>query len=222
MNTNAVAPIFELHQVCKRYGAVTVLNQVSMQFAAGQRYAMLGPNGSGKTTLLRVLAGRVAVDSGEACCQGVSFKGSTPRSRPDIRYLTQHFSCYVDLTIRENLEFSASMRGVIEPTSAIERVLDELDLRAAQTRLAGALSGGVKQRLMLACILLGNPQVLLLDEPTAALDRESRRQLWQILDFRRSSTTTVVMTTHLDSDAAHCDVATHLQGGRVVPQDLSR
>ena len=75
---------------------------------------------------------------------------------------------------------------------------------------------------MLASVLLGNPQVLLLDEPTAALDRESRRQLWQILDHRRSSTTTVVMTTHLDSDAAHCDVATHLQGGRVVSQDLSR
>jgi len=222
VTTISIAPTFDLHRVCKRFGPVGVLNQVSMQFAAGQRYALLGPNGSGKTTLLRVLAGRVAVDSGEARCQGVSFKISTPRSRPDIRYLTQHFSCYVDLTIRENLEFSASLRGVVEPSSAIERVLDELDLREVQARLAGALSGGVKQRLMLATVLIGNPQILLLDEPTAALDRESRRQLWQILDHRRSSVTTVVMTTHLDSDAAYCDVTAHLQGGRVVPQDLPR
>src|SRR5713226_792001 len=163
MRANAVIPTFELHQVCKRFGAVTALDRVSLQFAPGQRHALLGPNGSGKTTLLRVLAGRVVVDSGEATCQGVSFKRSTPRSRPDIRYLTQHFSSYGDLTVRENLEFFASIRGVIQRAQAVERALTEFNLHAEQTQRASTLSGGVRQRLMLAAILLGEPQILLLD-----------------------------------------------------------
>jgi len=222
MRANAVIPTFELHQVCKRFGAVTVLDQVSLQFAAGQRHALLGPNGSGKTTLLRVLAGRVVVDSGVTACQGVNLKTSTPRSRPDIRYLTQHFSSYGDLTVRENLEFAASIRGVINRAQAVERALAEFDLRAEQAQRAGALSGGIRQRLMLAAVLLGEPQILLLDEPTAALDSETRALFWQILDRRRTSATTVVMTTHLDADAAHCDIASHLRGGRVVPNDTPR
>jgi ABC-2 type transport system ATP-binding protein len=219
MRANAVLPTFELRQVCKRFGAVTVLDQVSLEFAPGQRHALLGPNGSGKTTLLRVLAGRVAVDSGEATCQGVSFKTSTPRSRPDIRYLTQHFSSYGDLTVRENLDFSASIRGILNRAQAVERALAEFDLRAEQAQRAGTLSGGVRQRLMLAAVLLGEPQILLLDEPTAALDSESRAMLWYILDRRRTSATTVVVTTHLDADAARCENATYLRGGRVVPTD---
>lgn len=222
MRMSAVVPTFELHHVRKRFGAVTVLDQVSLQFAPGHRHALLGPNGSGKTTLLRVLAGRVVVDSGEATCQGVSFKTSTPRSRPDIRYLTQHFSGYGDLTVRENLEFFASIRGVIQRAQAVERALIEFGLRAEQAQRAGTLSGGVRQRLMLAAILLGDPQILLLDEPTAALDSETREMFWHILNRRRTSATTVVLTTHLDADAAHCDIATYLRGGRVVPTDPTR
>ena len=212
-----MTPTFELRRVCKRLGAITVLDQVSLQFAAGQRHALLGPNGSGKTTLLRVLAGRIVADSGEVTCQGIVLQTSTSHSRPDIRYLTQHFSCYGDLTVRENLAFSASIRGVIERTQAVECALAEFALESVQTQRAGNLSGGIRQRLMLAAVLLGEPQILLLDEPTAALDRETRTMFWQILNRRRTSATTVVLTTHLEADAAHCDVATHLRAGRVVP-----
>jgi len=219
---SAVVPTFELHRVCKRFGAVTVLDRVSLQFAPGQRHALLGPNGSGKTTLLRVLAGRVVVDSGEATCQGVSFKTSTPRSRPDIRYLTQHFSSYGDLTVRENLEFFASIRGVIRRTQAVERALIEFGLRAEQAQRAGTLSGGVRQRLMLGGVLLGATETRRWAEPTAALDAETRAMFWHILNRRRTSATTVVLTTHLGADAAHCDIATYLRSGRVVPTDPTR
>jgi ABC-2 type transport system ATP-binding protein len=208
-------PTFELYEVCKRYNTVTVLDHISLAFGVGRRHALLGPNGSGKTTLLRVLAGRIAVDSGEARCSGVNLRASKLRPPPEVRYLTQHFSHYGELTVRENLEFSASMRGVSHSVQAVELALHEFDLLAIRNYRAQTLSGGERQRLMLAAALLGSPQILLLDEPTAALDSDARLRFWQRLDRRRTSATTLILTTHLDDDVERCDTVTYLRNGRV-------
>jgi ABC-2 type transport system ATP-binding protein len=217
-------PAFELYDVCKVYGAVTVLDHVSLALTVGQRHALVGPNGSGKTTLLRVLAGRIAVDSGEARCSGVNLRTLTTRSPPEVRYLTQHFSHYGELTVRENLEFTAAMRCVSDRSQAVQLALYDFDLLAQQHRRAQTLSGGERQRQMLAAALLGDPQILLLDEPTAALDSNARSSFWQLLDRRRTLATTLVMTTHLDEDVERCDTVTCLRDGRVQGQvnDSSR
>lgn len=215
MSAGAPLPTFEVHEVCKRFGDVIVLNHVSLTFGEG-RHALLGPNGSGKTTLLRVLAGRTSADSGEARCLGTTLKAQKTASRPAIRYLTQHFSLYLELTARENLEFTASMYGVSHREQAVEVALYEFDLLGVQAQRAQVLSGGVRQRLMLAAALLGEPQILLMDEPTAALDSSARHVFWQQLNRRRTSATTVILTTHLDADVALCDTATYLRAGRVV------
>jgi ABC-2 type transport system ATP-binding protein len=215
MSTCVAPPTFELHDVCKRYGAVTVLDHVSLAFGTGRRHALLGPNGSGKTTLLRVLAGRIAADSGEVGCSGVMLRAATFRARPEVRYLTQHFSHYGELTVRENLEFSAAVHGISSSAQAVELALNEFDLIGERNQRAQRLSGGVRQRLMLATVLLGNPQILLLDEPTAALDKDARLCFWRLLDRRRTSATTLILTTHLEEDVERCDAVTYLRGGRV-------
>jgi energy-coupling factor transporter ATP-binding protein EcfA2 len=143
----------------------------------------------------------VAADSGETCCSGVDLRTSTTQSPTEIRYLTQHFSHYGELTVRENLEFAAAMRGVSDSARAVELALHDFDLIAQQHRRAQTLSGGERQRQMLAAILLGNPQILLLDEPTAALDSNARSSFWRLLDRRRTLATTLILTTHLDEDA---------------------
>jgi ABC-2 type transport system ATP-binding protein len=208
-------PTFELHKVCKRFGAVTVLDHVSLEFGAGQRHALLGPNGSGKTTLLRVMAGRIAVDSGEARCCGMNLRTSATRLRPEVRYLTQHFSHYGELTVRENMEFAASMHGISDGANAVELALNDFDLLANQTQRAQTLSGGTRQRLMLATVLLGEPKILLLDEPTAALDSNARRSFWRLMDRRRTPAITLIMTTHLQEDVERCNTVTRLREGRI-------
>lgn len=214
MNACLNAPTFELRNVSKTYGDLKVLDQLSVQFARGRRHALVGPNGSGKTTLLRLLAGRVMADSGEILCLGLG-RLSGARSRPKMRYLTQHFSHYVELTIRENLEFVAAMHGVSAASREVNLALRDFDLLAHQNRRAQNLSGGMRQRLMLAAAFLGEPQTLLLDEPTAALDEDARRSFWQLLNRRRSPLITLILTTHLDEDVAQCDTVTRLRDGRI-------
>jgi ABC-2 type transport system ATP-binding protein len=208
-------PAFELRNVSVKYGAITVLDRVSLELAAGCRHALLGPNGSGKTTLLRALSGRIDVASGDVRCSGVNLRAAAPRLSPDLRHLTQHFSLYGELTVRENLRFSASIRGVSNPLPAIDSALRDFDLLAMANQRAQTLSGGIRQRLMLASVLLGDPQLLLLDEPTAALDQSARRHFWQWLDHKRTSATTLIVTTHLDDDVEHCDTITRLHDGHI-------
>jgi ABC-2 type transport system ATP-binding protein len=215
MSACVTLPTFQLCNVCKRYGAVTVLDHVSVEFGAGQRHALLGPNGSGKTTLLRVLAGRTNADSGEVLCRGVNLRTVAARPRPQVRYLTQHFSHYGELTVRENMEFAASMHGISDSANAVELALNDFDLLANQAQRAQTLSGGVRQRLMLAAALLGEPKILLLDEPTAALDSNARLSFWRSIDARLTSETTLLLTTHLKEDVERCNTETRLRDGRV-------
>jgi ABC-2 type transport system ATP-binding protein len=206
---------FEMRDVSIAFKWMTVLDHVSLQLKLGRRCALLGPNGSGKTTLLRALAGRIGVDGGEVRCMGVNLRTTAAQSRPDVRYLTQHFSLYQELTTRENLEFCAAVRGVDDVSHAIDTVLNDFDLYAFEHKSVHTLSGGIRQRLMLAALLLGDPKTLLLDEPTVSLDHQARAEFWRLLDRRRTKVTTLVLTTHLEADVEHCDCLIHLHGGHL-------
>lgn len=215
MNSVDLSPAIDLRGVSKRLGTVTVLDRVTLSLEKGLRHALVGPNGSGKTTLLRMLAGLIIPDAGEAHCLGFDLRTPTPRLRHQVAYVTQHFSLYGELTVRENLAFEAALCGVPAPARAITRVLDDLNLRAFSRARAQTLSGGARQRLMLAAALLRQPALLLLDEPTASLDGASRAALWRELDARRTSAMTLILTTHLPDDAGRCDTVTQLVDGSV-------
>ncbi len=206
---------FEMRDVSIAFNWMTVLDHVSLGLKLGLRYAILGPNSSGKTTLLRALAGRIGVDGGEVRCMGVNLRTAPAQSRPDVRYLTQHFSLYQELTIRENLEFCAAVRGVDDVAHAIDAALGDFGLYAFEHKSVHTLSGGIRQRLMLAALLLGDPRTLLLDEPTVSLDHQARAEFWRLLDRRRAKATTLVLSTHLEADVEHCDCLIHLPAGHL-------
>jgi len=215
VNSVDLSPAIDLRGVSKRLGDVQVLDRVTFSLEKGLRHALVGPNGSGKTTLLRMLAGLIIPDAGEAHCLGFDLRTPTPRLRHEVAYVTQHFSLYGELTVRENLSFAAALCGLRAPAGPIARVLDDLDLHAYSRVRAQTLSGGSRQRLMLAAALLRQPALLLLDEPTASLDAPSRAALWRELDARRTSAMTLILTTHLPDDAERCDTVTQLVDGSV-------
>jgi ABC-2 type transport system ATP-binding protein len=212
----APGPAVELQGVSKRFGAVAVLDGICLALARGQRHAVVGPNGSGKTTLLRMLAGLVLPDSGTAFCLGFDLRSARSALREDLAYVTQQFSLYGELTVRENMAFVAALRAVPSAARAIDAVLADFDLTQVTGIRAQHLSGGGRQRLMLASALVHTPRLLLLDEPTAALDTAARNAFWHKLDDLRGLAPTVIMTSHLQSDVARCNTVTELQAGRVV------
>jgi ABC-type multidrug transport system ATPase subunit len=163
-----------------------------------------------------MLAGLVLPDSGTAFCLGFNLRSTRSELRRELAYVTQQFSLYGELTVRENMEFVAALRAVPSTSRAIEAVLADFDLAQAADTRAQHLSGGGRQRLMLAAALVHTPKLLLLDEPTAALDAAAREAFWRQLDERRHLAPTVIVTSHLESDAAHCDTITELQAGRIV------
>jgi ABC-type multidrug transport system ATPase subunit len=212
----AKGPAVDLQGVSKRFGVVVVLDGISLVLAQGQRHGIEGPNGSGKTTLLRMLAGLVLPDSGAAFCLGFDLRSTRSGLRQELAYVTQQFSLYGELTVRENMAFVAALRAVPSASQAIETVLADFDLMQVADTRAQHLSGGGRQRLMLAAALVHTPKLLLLDEPTAALDAAARDAFWGKLDEQRHIIPTVIVTSHLESDAAHCDTITELQAGRII------
>jgi len=150
-----------------------------MQVRRGEIYGFLGPNGSGKTTFLRMLCGLLRPDGGSGRCLGFDIRSESGEIKKNIGYMTQRFSFYEDLTIEENLDFIARIYGVPERKAAVEKSLEQLGMTARRSQLAGTLSGGWKQRLALAACLIHEPQLLLLDEPTAGVDPKARRDFWE-------------------------------------------
>jgi len=163
-----------------------------------------------------MLAGLIVPDSGDARSLGFNLRAQSLRLRRDVAYVTQHFSLYGELTVHENLAFVAAMRAVPAPPIAIARALDDFDLRTHARKRTQTLSGGIRQRLMLAAALMGEPAMLLLDEPTAALDSPARNALWRKLDELRNAKVTLILTTHRVEDSERCDTRTELLEGRVV------
>jgi len=162
----------------KRFGAKHVVKDVSLQVRRGEIFGFLGPNGSGKTTSIRMMCGLLTPDSGSGTCLGFDIVRESAQIKRHVGYMTQRFSYWEDLSIRENLDFVARVYEMPNRKETVERSLESLGLAERADQLAGALSGGWKQRLALAACMLHEPELLLLDEPTAGVDPNARREFW--------------------------------------------
>ena len=200
----------------KRYAGRTVVDQVDLQVGAGRVCGFLGPNGSGKTTTIRMLCGLLTPDEGEGTCLGLDMRREAAAIKRQVGYMTQKFGLYDDLSIRENLEFVARLFELPERRRRVDEALQRLGLTSRQTQLAGALSGGWKQRLALTACLLHEPRLLLLDEPTAGVDPKARRDFWDEIHRLATQGITVLVSTHYMDEAARCDELVYIAYGRLL------
>jgi ABC-2 type transport system ATP-binding protein len=194
----------EVTGVTKRFGARTVVNAIDLSVRRGEIYGFLGPNGSGKTTFIRMLCGLLTPDGGSGTCLGHDILRDQALIKREVGYMTQRFSYYEDLSIRENLDFIARIYGIPGRADAVQRSLERLGLQNRSGQLAGELSGGWKQRLALAACLIHRPQLLLLDEPTAGVDPKARREFWEEIHRLSAEGITILVTTHYMDEAERC------------------
>jgi ABC-2 type transport system ATP-binding protein len=199
----------------KSFGAKHVVKDFSLQVREGEIYGFLGPNGSGKTTSIRMICGLLKPDSGHGTCLGHDIRDSTSIKR-EVGYMTQRFSLWEDLTIRENLDFVARMYGMRDRKDAVSRSLKELNLEKRHDQLAGTLSGGWKQRLALAACMLHRPKLLLLDEPTAGVDPQARRDFWEEIHALAAKGMSVLVSTHYMDEAERCHRLAYIAWGRLL------
>ena len=219
MAGNALRPAISARSIVKSFGPLRVLDDLTVDIPSGVTYCLLGPNGSGKTTFIRAIVRLLKLDGGELTVLG------TPVSAVDsiysqIGYMTQHKALYPDLTLQENLEFYAGLYG-IERRKRDERIAELLEmvaLSAHRSRLAGTLSGGMYQRLSLACTLIHEPKLLLLDEPTVGVDPRLRQTFWKYFERLTGEGKTVLITTHLMDEAEKCQIVGYMKAGRMAAQ----
>lgn len=202
----------------KRFGDLVAVDQLDLNVPRSLVYGFLGPNGSGKTTAIRMLCGLLTPTAGTAVVLGHEVPGDAKLLKPQIGYMTQKFSLYSDLTVQENLSFIADIYTYprADRRNRIEDLIDRYDLGAQRKQFAGTLSGGQKQRLALACAVLNKPQLLLLDEPTSAVDPKSRRDFWEKLFALANTGTTILVSTHYMDEAERCHRLAILDHGRKV------
>jgi len=214
--------VIEVQNLSKSFGSKTVVKALSMSVREGQIFGFLGPNGSGKTTTIRMICGLLTPDSGSGTCLGHDIFTDKEKIQRQVGYMTQKFSLYTDLTIRENLVFVARIYGVEHPGEAADRMLERLGLTGRRHQLAGKLSGGWKQRLALGACLLPSPKLLLLDEPTAGVDPKARRDFWdQIYDLSAEGITSLVSTHYMD-EAERCHEIAYLAYGNLLARGTSQ
>lgn len=212
------APIIDVRDVTKSFDGRPVVDHVGLEVLPGEIYGFLGPNGSGKTTFLRMLCGLLTPDAGSGTCLGHDLVRGARAIKADVGYMTQRFSGYTDLSIRENLDFVARMFGVPDRRRAVDAALERLGLTSRQRQLAGELSGGWKQRLALASCMIHRPRLLLLDEPTAGVDPKARRDFWDELHRLAADGITVLITTHYMDEAERCHRLAYLAYGQLMTQ----
>ena len=211
--------IVEVDGLVKRFGTATAVAGVSFDVAEGERFGIIGPDGAGKSTLFRLLATLLVPDAGSARVLGLDVVGDLWKIRPKLGYMPGRFSLYPDLSVDENIEFFASVFGTT-PARERERIAPIYDqLAPFRDRRAGALSGGMKQKLALCCALVHRPALLLLDEPTTGVDAVSRREFWDLLeDLRHTGLTAIVATPYMD-EAMRCDRVALMQDGALLAVD---
>ena len=208
--------IIDIQRLTKRYGKLTALDSVTLSIAEGSLFGLIGPDGAGKSTLYQILTTLLTPDEGSVTVAGLDVVKDFRQLRTEIGYMPEKFSLYPDLTVRENLHFFASLFGV--------RVEDNFDLIApifAQlekfpNRRAGALSGGMKQKLALACALIHRPKVLLLDEPTTGVDAVSRSEFWNMLTTLKEQGITILVSTSYMDEAERCGQIALMNKGRIL------
>jgi ABC-2 type transport system ATP-binding protein len=200
----------------KSFGDKHVVTDLSLKVPRGQIFGFLGPNGSGKTTSIRMICGLLTADSGSGTCLGYDVMKQSADIKREVGYMTQRFSLWEDLTIRENLDFVARMYGMARRKEAVAAAVAKLGLESRQNQLAGSLSGGWKQRLALAACLLHSPKLLLLDEPTAGVDPKARRDFWDELRALANDGITVLVSTHYMDEAQRCDQLAYIAYGKLL------
>jgi ABC-2 type transport system ATP-binding protein len=205
----------DVHGLNKSFGAKHVVKDFSLEVARGEIYGFLGPNGSGKTTSIRMICGLLRPDSGHGTCLGYDIRDSAAIKR-EVGYMTQRFSLWEDLTIRENLDFIARMYGMKDRGQAVSATLAELGLEERRDQLAGTLSGGWKQRLALAACMLHRPRLLLLDEPTAGVDPQARRDFWEEIHALAAQGISVLVSTHYMDEAERCHRLAYIAYGKLL------
>ncbi len=208
----------DVHGLCKSFGSNKVVDGLDMVVPEGEICGFLGGNGSGKTTTIRLLCGLLKPDAGGGTCLGFDLLRQSAEIRLAIGYMTQRFSLYGDLSVRENLDFVASLYQIRNRVAAVDAALDRIGLTARAGQLAGELSGGWKQRLALAACVLHRPRLLLLDEPTAGVDAKARREFWDMINDLAAEGITVLVSTHYMDEAERCQRVVYLAGGRLIVQ----
>ena len=200
----------------KSFGGKHVVQDFSIQVAGGRICGFLGPNGSGKTTTLRMLCGLLTPDSGTGKCLGFDIIRQADQIKRRTGYMTQRFSLYEDLTIAENLQFTARVYGLDRRAERVDAALERLGLAGRKDQLAGSLSGGWKQRLALASATLHEPKLLLLDEPTAGVDPKARRTFWDEIHVLAAEGLTVLVSTHYMDEAERCHEIAYISYGKLI------
>ena len=214
-----MTPAIEFTNVTKRYGAVQALRDVSFSVAPGEMFGLIGPDGAGKTTAIRTICGLLHVDGGTVRVSGKDPVQDHRAITGTIGYLSQRFSLYGDLSIDENIAFFAEIHGLSDYRDRRDRLLDMTQLTPFRKRLADQLSGGMKQKLALACTLVHEPRVILLDEPTTGVDPVSRREFWKLLSQFLAQGITIVMSTPYLDEAERCTRIVLLLEGQVLALD---
>jgi ABC-type multidrug transport system ATPase subunit len=213
--------VIDVRNLRKSFGTRRVVDGLTLQVAKGEICGFLGANGSGKTTTIRMLCGLLVPDGGEGSCLGLEIRRDAALIRRQIGYMTQRFSYYEDLTVRENLDLVAGVYEMADGKAAVADIIARMGLAAYETHLAGHLSGGWKQRLALAACVLHRPKLLLLDEPTAGVDAKARREFWDLIHDLAGEGLTVLVSTHYMDEAERCNRIVYLAEGRIVVQGTS-
>jgi ABC-2 type transport system ATP-binding protein len=206
----------DVEGLTKSFGTKKAVDNLTLKVERGRIHGFLGPNGSGKTTTIRMLCGLLTPDSGRGSCLGFDIRTQQGQIKRRVGYMTQGFSLYRDLTIRENLEFVARIYGLDDPEGAVLDALRRLGLEGRADQLAGELSGGWKQRLALGACILPSPELLLLDEPTAGVDPKARRDFWDEIHHLANQGLTVLVSTHYMDEAERCHEIAYIVEGRLL------
>jgi ABC-2 type transport system ATP-binding protein len=212
----------DVHGLNKSFGDKHVVRDVAIRVGEGRITGFLGPNGAGKTTTLRLLCGLLTPDSGEGQVLGLDFRTQSDAIKRQTGYMTQRFSLYEDMTIQENLDFVARVYGLDDRKGRVTAALRQLGLGDRRGQLAGALSGGWKQRLALAAATLHEPKLLLLDEPTAGVDPKARREFWDEIHNLADKGLTVLVSTHYMDEAERCHDIGYILHGQLIARGTAQ
>ena len=217
-----MSPVIDARGLVKRFGTRTVVDQFTIRVERGQICGFLGPNGSGKTTTIRMLCGLLTPDAGSGTCLGHDIVKQAWAIKRQVGYMTQRFSLYEDLSIKENLDFVARLYAMDRRRERVAAALERLGLANRMDQLAGSLSGGWKQRLALAAAVLHEPRLLLLDEPTAGVDPKARREFWDEIHRLAADGMTVLVSTHYMDEAERCHRIAYISYGRLLTEGTIR